>query len=214
MSIISNAAQRLTPVVRHLIILNGLTFFAALVAHRYGFDLFRLCALHFPSASGFRLWQPFTYLFLHDGFAHLFCNLLPLFVFAPLFEARWGARRFTIFYFAAGLGAALCQWLTWIPSLSVLPPGHPFLNHFISVGASGAVFAILFAFGFTFPNAPLLIFPLPWPIKAKFFVAAYALFELVAGVAQVQGDSIAHFAHLGGMLIAFLLLKLPRSPFK
>ena len=164
-------------------------------------------------------WSLFTYMFMHGGFSHIFFNMFAVFMFGTVLERTWGPKRFLFYYIACGIGAGLIQegvqYIKYIVDYShysqvdigtgIIPMGE-FLNMLTTVGASGAVYAILLAFGMLFPNNQLFIFPLPFPIKAKFFVIGYALIELYAGFANNPGDNVAHFAHLGGMIFGFILI--------
>lgn len=206
-------------VTKNLIIINVLVFFGTLVAQRYGIDLTNYLGLHFFLASDFNPAQLITYMFMHGGFSHIFFNMFAVFMFGTVLERTWGPKRFLFYYIACGIGAGLIQegvqYIKYIVDYShysqvdigtgIIPMGE-FLNMLTTVGASGAVYAILLAFGMLFPNNQLFIFPLPFPIKAKFFVFGYALIELYAGFANNPGDNVAHFAHLGGMIFGFILI--------
>ena len=181
------------------------------------FDLFALPA----SLHRFILqpWSLLSYMFMHGGFSHIFFNMFAVFMFGTVLERTWGPKRFLFYYIACGIGAGLIQegvqYIKYIVDYShysqvdigtgIIPMGE-FLNMLTTVGASGAVYAILLAFGMLFPNNQLFIFPLPFPIKAKFFVIGYAAIELWAGLANSAGDNVAHFAHLGGMLFGLILI--------
>lgn len=204
-------------VTKNLIIINVLVFFGTLVAQRYGIDLTNYLGLHFFLASDFNPAQLITYMFMHGGFSHLFFNMFAVFMFAPILEQTWGPRRFLFYYILCGIGAGLIQegvqYIQYITEYAqytqfnvgrIVSQGE-FLNMLTTVGASGAVYAILLAFGMLFPNNRMFIFPLPFPIKAKYFVAGYALIELYSGVAN-SADNIAHFAHLGGMIFGLILI--------
>lgn len=140
--------------------------------------------------------QLITYMFMHADFSHLFFNMFAVFMFGRTLETIWGGKKFLLFYILAGIGAGLTQliisFITGFPSATI--------------GASGAVFGILVAFGMLFPNAELFIIPIPVPIKAKWIVALYGLFELFMGISNRAGDNIAHFAHLGGLITGFLIV--------
>ena len=129
----------------------------------------------------------------------------------------WGPRRFLFSYLATGVGAALVQELTWLYTVSSYAAGNglsimqlvaldPAVSMLVTIGASGAVFGVLLAFGMLFPNAPLYVMFVPIPIKAKYFVVIYGLIELFMGVANFTNDNVAHFAHLGGMLFGLILI--------
>lgn len=128
-------------------------------------------------------------------------------MFGSTVERYWGAQRYLFFYLATGLTAALAQQVVWYFSFHELMSvwGQVIAQNAITIGASGAVFGLLLAFGMLFPNAPLYLMFIPIPIKAKYFVIGYGLIELFLGV-QSQGDGIAHFAHLGGMIGGIILI--------
>lgn len=154
--------------------------------------LFEYGAL-WPLGSGrFEPWQLVSYMFLHAGFAHIFFNLLALWMFGQAIENYWGTRRFSVYYFLTGIGAGLSQLL--------IGAGAP------TVGASGAVYGILLAFGMMFPERPIMLLFPPIPIKAKYFVLIFGGIELFSGVTGTSAG-IAHFAHLGGMLVGYILIK-------
>ncbi|SMO68695.1 rhomboid family intramembrane serine protease [Fodinibius sediminis] len=180
------------PAVKHLLIINGLAF-VGLNTPVIGQFLFEYGAL-WPIGSGrFDFWQLITYMFLHAGFSHIFFNLFALWMFGQAIENYWGTRRFTIYYFLTGIGAALLHML-------VGPGGVP------TLGASGAVYGILLAFGMMFPDRPIMLLFPPIPIKAKYFVAGFGAIELISGLSRAN-SGVAHFAHLGGMLVGFILIK-------
>ena len=206
-------------VTKNLIIINVLVFFGTLVAQRYGIDLTNYLGLHFFLASDFNPAQLITYMFMHGGFTHLFFNMFAVWMFGRILEQVWGPKRFLFYYLACGIGAGLIQELVqYIHYETVLSaydsvntgysiiPMEEYLNMMTTVGASGAVYAILLGFGMLFPNQPMFVFPLPFPIKAKYFVIGYALIELFSGLANNPGDNVAHFAHLGGMIFGFILI--------
>ena len=201
-------------------------------------DLARKIGLYYFDSEFFKPFQIITHMFMHGGITHLFFNMYALWMFGQILEKVWGAKRFFIYYIVTGLGAAaLHTFVNYLQVRSLtsglsaeevkmvlnegsqaLMQGKNFVNlqmadlnlmMFIpTVGASGAVFGILLAFGMLFPNTELFLIFVPIPIKAKYFVIGYGLLELFSGMANVQGDNIAHFAHLGGMLFGFILIKL------
>lgn len=205
------------PVTKNLIIINAIFFLATFVATRYGIDLENLLGLHFFLASDFKLYQFFTYMFMHANFEHIFFNMFAVWMFGRILEQVWGGQRYLFFYIICGLGAGLTQEVVQYANyffslsnysdvntgLSIIPMDQ-YLNMMTTVGASGAIYGILLAFGMLFPNERLFIFPLPVPIKAKYFVIGYAVLELILGFEG--GDGIAHFAHLGGMLFGLILI--------
>lgn len=188
------------PAVKHLLLTN-LVFFVALSTPVIGDNLFRFGAL-WPLGSGlFAPWQFVSYMFLHAGFGHLFFNLLALWMFGQSIEQLWGTKRFVIYYFLTGIGAAILHML-------VGGGGAP------TIGASGAVYGILLAFGMMFPNRTIMLLFPPIPMQAKYFVLIFGAIELLSGIVRTS-SGIAHFAHLGGMLVGFLLIKMwkIRRPF-
>lgn len=196
--------MRITQVVKYLLLVNLAVFLLEMILGEA--NVFKYAALFYVGDTMFQFWQPFTYMFLHQGFAHLFFNMFALWMLGSSIEMFWGAKRFLIYYIICGLGAGLvqeiCQAAGWIG-----------INHY-TVGASGSVFGILLAFGVTFPDQRLFIIPFPFPIKAKYFVLFYAVIELLSGT--IGSDSVAHFAHLGGMffgLILILLWRRKRNPY-
>lgn len=210
------------PVTKNIIIINLLIWLASITLPRVvenslgvPFDLANYLGLHYVQASGFNPVQLVTYMFLHDtsSFSHVFFNMFAVFMFGRTIESTWGSKRFFTFYMVTGIGAGLIQELTWFISIypaALSPDIHLYrdaLNAMITVGASGAVFGILLAFGMLYPNAPLFIMFIPIPIKAKYFVIFYGVTELYLGVSRFSGDNIAHFAHLGGMLFGFFLIR-------
>lgn len=177
--------------VKHLLIINLIVFLGTLVLERHGYyTITNSLALWSVQSGHFHLWQPLTYMFMHASVDHIFFNMFALWMFGCILENYWGMRRFLIYYLVCGVGAALVNLL-------VAPYGP-------TVGASGAVYGILLAFGMTFPNEQIYLYFL-LPIKAKWFVLGYAAIELFEGVTQTHAG-IAHFAHLGGMLFGLLLI--------
>ncbi len=207
-------------VTKNILIINILFFFGTIVAKNYNIDLIDLLGLHFFLAEDFNPIQLISYMFLHAGFSHIFFNMFAVWMFGRILEQVWGAKRFLIYYLVCGIGAGIIQEIVQLiqyefvlSSYENVNIGHAiipmkeYLNLMTTVGASGAVYGILLAFGMLFPNQPLFIFPLPMPIKAKYFVIGYAVIELYLGLANTQGDNVAHFAHLGGMIFGFILIK-------
>ncbi len=183
----------LPPAVKNLLIINIIVFIGT---ELIGDPMYQWFAL-FPIGSPFfRWWQFLTHMFMHGNFMHIFFNMWSLIVFGPMLERLWGSKKFLIFYFVCGLGAALCHELVLLTQpLSNIP----------TVGASGAIYGLLLGFGMLYPNYVLtLVFP-PVSLKAKWFVAIFAGIELLTGVLGTH-DGVAHFAHLGGMLFGLILI--------
>lgn len=216
--------NQLPVVTKNLIAINVLLFFAAIVADKYSIDLNGFLGLHIFLAEDFHPYQFVTYMFMHGGFTHLFFNMFALFMFGGLLERVWGAKRFLIFYFVTGMGAALIQELVqygyyavylseyqFVNINGMIVPMGEFLNSWNTVGASGAVYGILLAFAMMFPNEKMYVIPIPFPIKAKYFVMIFCALELLLGLSNNAGDNVAHFAHLGGMLFGFIVVLLWRK---
>ena len=206
----------LPTVVKNLLIINVLMFLATITLERFNIDLTDILGLHFFKASDFRIYQFVTYMFMHANFTHLFFNMFALWMFGNTLENIWGSQRFLLFYMVCGIGAGLCQELvqyiqysTTLANYATVDVGSQvvamstYLNMMNTVGASGAVYGLLLAFGMMFPDSRIYLYFL-FPIKAKWFVIGYAVLELVSGL--TGGGNIAHFAHLGGMLFGLLLI--------
>jgi len=207
------------PVTKNIIIINVLFFLAMYVTPRYGIDLTQTMGLHFFMASDFKIYQLLTYMFMHGNFAHILFNMFAVWMFGRIVESAWGSRRFLIYYLICGIGAGLfqeiVQYIDYVASGmqaydsvdigTAVIPMDTYLNMLTTVGASGAVYGILLAFGLSYPEERLFIIPIPIPIKAKYFVIGYAVIELLSGL-YGSNDGVAHFAHLGGMVVGFLLI--------
>lgn len=207
--------RNIPTVTRYLLIANVMIYFLAGLLQRSGLDLNAIGGLHYLSAESFHWWQPVTYMFLHANLSHLFFNMFAVWMFAPTIEREWGERRFAFYYLVCGLGAAVIQELVWMAMLANLSGTYgaaalsQYAYYMNTIGASGAVFGILFAFGWLYPDVPMYILFVPFPIRARTFVIIYAVIELFAGLGTVAGlsaDNVAHFAHLGGMLFGWLLI--------
>ena len=201
------------PVTKNLLIINVLAFASTYVAGLYGIDLKDLLGLHFFLASDFRIYQIVTYMFMHANFQHIFFNMFALFMFGPALEEYWGSKRFLIYYLVCGLGAALVQEGVWaikmmnlLDTYSATSVQLNYTNILTTIGASGSVFGLLLAFGWLFPDIRMFIMFIPIPIRARTLVTIYAIVELFEGLVPSQGDNIAHFAHLGGMLFGLILI--------
>lgn len=249
-------------VVKNLLIINGLMLLVSFVlASNFEIELNRILGLYYFRSEYFRPYQIITHMFMHGGLAHLFFNMFALWMFGRVLESVWGSKRFLIYYFVTGLGAAALhtfvnyieissmanaakafintpspelftafisdhisrpnrQVYDFITSWSYAPNNQAYITQAVAmvenslrlkmniptVGASGAVFGVLLAFGMLFPDTRLMLLFPPIPIKAKYFVIAYGCIELYLGLTR-PGSNIAHFAHLGGMLFGFILIK-------
>lgn len=252
----------LPPVVKNLLIINGLFFLAQMTSQQvFQVDLVDYLGMHYFGSAKFNPAQLVTYMFLHGGFTHILFNMFALWMFGNTLENVWGGKRFLTYYMVTGIGAALVHMLVlWIgisgvqsdmSQVMMAPSPEAFtaflgehfplyknqLTEFVNVwsqnpadpihinqasiymndllnirmdiptvGASGAVFGILLAFGMMFPNSLIYLYFF-FPIKAKWFVIAYGAMELYFGFANKAGDNVAHFAHLGGMIFGFFLIK-------
>jgi membrane associated rhomboid family serine protease len=226
------------PVVKNLIIINAIMLLATFMfGSVMRIDLNRELGLFYFESSQFKPYQLVTHIFMHGGIAHLFFNMFALFMFGRVLEQVWGSKRFFIYYFFTGLGAAVLHSLVnFIEAKSIMAnlsleqielvksegtaiflqgknymhSGMAALNNLFNVptvGASGAVFGVLLAFGMYFPNTQLMLLFPPIPIKAKYFVIGYGVIELYLGFTQAN-SGVAHFAHLGGMIFGFILIKI------
>ncbi len=189
--------RNLPVVTKYVLIANIVCWIIDVLFERFGIKLSSVLGLYYITNPSFHFWQPFTYMFMHANLSHIFCNMFALWMFGPVIENEWGSKKFALYYLVCGLGAAITQEVVW-----ALMGG----SMSVTIGASGAVFGILFAFGWLFPDIPLFLFFIPIPIRARVFVLFYAAFELFAGLAPTNGDHVAHFAHLGGMLFGWLLI--------
>ena len=216
--------MRNIPVVtKNLLLVNIIAFVATWILQLRGLDLNDLLGLHFFMAADFQVWQLLTYMFLHSGFTHILFNMFALWMFGVVIENVWGPKKFLFYYISCGVGAGImqeiAQFFSFYFTISAQDPtvgfselfaiGHQLstqLNGWTTIGASGAVYAILLAFGMIFPNERIFIFPLPIPIKAKWFVMFYVAIDLFSAMSS-SGDNVAHMAHLGGMLFGYLMIR-------
>lgn len=191
-----NPYFRTPPIVKNLIIANLVIYIAMMLIPSVEVFAARYCQLYWFTSPLFHSWQYITYMFLHGGFSHLFFNMFALWMFGRTLEERLGPQRFLTYYMVCGVGAALIQmFVAWITGDTGI----------VLIGASGAVMGLLLAFGVMYPNAQMFVFPIPFPIKAKWFVIGYAAIELFYGATGFD-LGVAHFAHVGGMLWGWLLL--------
>jgi len=234
----------ITPVVKNIVLLNIVMFAAYWIGGRaFNVDLNGILGIYFPKSDSFKPVQIISHMFMHGSFMHIFFNMYALFIFGQALENVWGPKRFLIYYLVTGLGAALLhesviaieysnlvKMLTPEEVQTVINEGGALwaenktfadaamsslqaLLNIPTVGASGAVYGILIGFGVLFPNTQLMIIFPPIPIKAKYFVLIYAVLELVLAFTQ-EGSHIAHFAHIGGMIFGYLLIRYWRKTTK
>jgi membrane associated rhomboid family serine protease len=256
--------NRIPPVVKNILIINVIFFLATMFFKQtMRFDLSEYLGLYFYKSANFQPYQYISYLFMHGDMMHIFFNMFAFWMFGRILEQVWGSKKFLIYFFVTGIGAAVLHtFVNWVQYIRiedavdifmkartpqafdtfvqgyfpefydqiynklltdwVKEPNNPMMlqkaidmkNQLVmlhvnipTVGASGAVFGVLLAFGMMFPNMELMLLFPPMPIKAKYMVAGYALIELYSGVLNQQGDNVAHFAHLGGMLFGFFLVR-------
>lgn len=227
--------RQIPPVTRNLLFINLLIWLMCVISSRFGNFIINHLGLHFFLASSANPVQIFTYMFLHDTktILHVGFNMFTLWMFGRILEQVWGSKRFLIFYLVCGIGAGIVQELVWYSTymhdyisaiasqngltyenMKLAVEMYPtqfqagidaFKNYFVTIGASGAIFGLLLGFAFVFPNMPLYLFFIPVPIKAKYMVIGYAVIEFFLGMNGLQ-LSVAHFAHLGGMIFGLLLL--------
>ncbi|MGM9762527.1 MAG: rhomboid family intramembrane serine protease [Candidatus Cryptobacteroides sp.] len=197
----------------NLIVINALVMIMCALNGDFMYEKF---SLFYPTSPFFKWWQPFTHLFMHGGFWHLFFNMFTLYMFGSALERQWGVKKFLLFYFVAGFGAALTHMAVQFVqvqlfmaqiadgSMQAVQSLH-ILKMTPTVGASGAIYGCLLAFAMLYPDAKMgLVFP-PVVLKAKWMVLVFVVIELGTGLTGVGGN-IAHFAHLGGMLFGWFLI--------
>jgi membrane associated rhomboid family serine protease len=210
--------QSIPPVIKNLVIVNVLFWLAELTFRE---QFINILALHHFQHPDFGIWQLVTYMFLHSlAPFHILMNMLVLWMFGTPLEEIWGSKRFLIFYFICGVGAALVQLGVLAVSMNMLidklnsgvitmeqfrDRGADVFNTTV-VGASGAINGIMAAFAYLFPNAPMYIFMIPFPVKAKYVVIGYFLLDLFGGINPRYGDNVAHFAHIGGAIVGLILV--------
>lgn len=218
-------------VVKNVLAINIIFWLATIatpgIFMRFGIsaELSDFLGMHYWASDKFSPAQLFTYMFMHADFMHMFFNMFAVLMFGATLEKFWGPKRFLFYYILTGIGAAIVQQLFWtielkpffdsldvainnnvLDAASLIANKTKYMNMPITIGASGAVFGLLLAFGWLFPQAELFMMFIPIPIKARIAVTIYAVAELFFGVAGFSGDNIAHFAHLGGMLFGVIIM--------
>jgi membrane associated rhomboid family serine protease len=217
----------LPPVVKNILIINIICFIPSLYySHNFAGNSDPIAehfGVYYFNSPLFKPWQLITYMFLQGSWMHIIFNMFALYSFGGIVEYVMGSKRFLAFYFICGIGAVVLQMIVQayqvhaligtinIPeSINASPEVIAKLQGIIfvpMVGASGAIFGLLIAFGMLYPNAELMIMFIPVPVKAKYIIPVYVLVELSLGVGQFGGDNVAHFAHLGGAILGFILVK-------
>ena len=226
--------NRTPATIKHIIIINIIMFLATQAMPQQMLNLF---AMHFPLNPVFKVWQIITHMFMHANLMHIAFNMYALWAFGTPLYYIWGNKKFLIFYFAAGLGAIflytvvqyysfeqdlqqlLAQGVSKDEIFSVLNSGQIYKGfeemgvayYGVMLGASGAIYGLLVAFAFYFPNAELMLIFIPYPIKAKYFVPLLVLSDLFFGITNVLHTPVAHMAHVGGALVGFILMKMWRK---
>lgn len=204
----NNFISQIPTVTKNLVAINILMFIATLINENFMVANF---AMFYPASPFFKPWQILTHMFMHGGFWHIFFNMYSLLMFGSILERSLGPKKFLIFYFVTGLGAvALHTGVEWMQARVFIANGatqaYQGLLVTPTLGASGAIYGILIGFAMLYPQARLtLIFP-PIPMTAKWLVIIFAAIELFSGINGIQ-DGVAHFAHLGGMLFGWLLIR-------
>ncbi|MBL7932710.1 MAG: rhomboid family intramembrane serine protease [Bacteroidia bacterium] len=214
-------------VTKNIIIINAVMFLATFAAQTQGIDLVKYFGLHYYLAPDFKPHQFVTYIFMHGSFTHILFNMFGVYIFGQVLEQVWGPKRYLVFYLLTGFGAALAQYfvmyfqvneiIDWYNVRIALPDiGADVrsqlienkindINSQVIVGASGSLFGLLGAFGMLFPNQRLYLYFL-FPVKAKWLVIAYGAFELISGWRNDPMDNVAHFAHIGGLIVGVVLV--------
>jgi membrane associated rhomboid family serine protease len=187
---------RMTDAVKHLIIINVVFYLVTFFVPNMQEKMMEWFALFYPASEYFMPWQFVTHMFMHGGFMHILFNMYGLWAFGSPLEQLWGRNKFFFFYFSAGLGAALIYTIA-----------NYFFEDYnaVAVGASGAVYGVLVAFAMKFPNAKLALIFFPVPIAAKYFIPLLVFGDLFFGFTSYSVGNIAHFAHIGGALVGFLI---------
>ncbi len=210
--------QQITPAVLNLLIINAIIFFAQMMfaGPRENNPVDNLFALHHYKSDEFQIYQVITHMFMHGSFMHLLFNMFGLWMFGTTIERIWGAKRFLIFYFICGIGAALVQMMSYAYSYSGIDKlvlnidqinqYQQLLRMNATVGASGAIMGVLAAFGYLYQDTKMMIMPIPVPIKAKWAILGIIAIDVFSGIAGRPGDNVAHFAHVGGALTGFLIV--------
>ena len=214
-------------VTKNIIIINVIMYLATLAFETVNIDLVKLFGLHYYLADDFKPHQFITYIFMHGGFSHILFNMLGVYIFGQVLEQVWGPKRYLIFYILTGLGAALAQYIIMHFEISdvldivnqdinsrnldtsqrteLINQKYEYLNKHVIIGASGSLFGLLGGFGMLFPNSELYLYFFI-PIKAKWLVILYGGFEIFSGLQNNPTDNVAHFAHIGGLLVGIALV--------
>ena len=215
-----NPLSNLPPITKNIILINIVVF----IAQNFIPNFTQNFALHFYASPDFKPYQLLTHMFMHGSISHIFFNMFALFMFGAALEYRMGPKRYFTYYLLTGFGAVMLHfasmyWESYSTLMEIqqyvaqgqLTPeqiSNAYFNTFhVTLGASGALFGVLAGFAMLYPNQELFLMFIPIPIKAKYFVLGYAAIELFLGVSGSSNDNIAHFAHLGGALFGFIIIK-------
>ena len=190
--------MKLPNVIKYLLIANIVLWVLSELLASRGISLNQQLALFYIGSPYFKPHQLITYMFMHDGFMHIFFNMFALWMFGRIMVATWNEKKFLLFYFVCGIGAAITQEVG--QAIGIINPAA------CTLGASGAGYGLLLAFGMTYPNEKIFIIPIPFPIKAKYLIVGYIIIEVLQAIRPESGGGIAHLAHLGGMLFGYVLL--------
>jgi len=180
------------PVVKNLLIINGLVFLAQYVFEGQGIQLGNWGALWGVGTGNFKVWQLITYQFMHGSIGHIFFNMLTLWMFGSTLENFWGSGRFLVFYIVCGIFAGIAQLIMQ--------------SNGVALGASGSIMGLMAAFAYLFPNTEMLFIFFPIPIKAKYMIPGFMALDLFGGISPQAGDNVAHWAHLGGALTGLIIV--------
>jgi len=216
----------LPPVVKNLLIINVICYLPNILLSEavYNNQVITHFAVFYFNSPLFKPWQIITYMFLHGSFFHILFNMFALFSFGPIVEYSIGSKRFFNLYFICGIGAVAFQMLVQAIQVHYLTGHFTIASNFQSVdpvlinklseiystpviGASGAIFGVLIAFGMLFPDLELMILFIPVPVKAKYIIPGYLVLEIYSSINQTQGDNVAHLAHIGGAILGFIMVK-------
>jgi len=188
-------SSSLPPVVKNLLIVNVLVWLAQVTfVYQENYYLEYYGALHPLQSGDFKIWQPITYMFMHDtrGFSHILFNMFTLWMFGRILENFWGSKRFFQFYIICGIFAAVAHLIT--------------SKEASAVGASGAIMGLMAGFTYLFPNTELYFFFIPVPIKAKYIIPGFMALDLFGAISPRDGDNVAHWAHLGGAIAGLVIV--------
>tara|TARA_B100000902_G_scaffold399838_1_gene472908 strand:+ start:1144 stop:1854 length:711 start_codon:yes stop_codon:yes gene_type:complete len=225
---LSGINTEITPIIKNLLIINGLLFLSTISLKNLGIDLIEYLGLHQFQNIKFKPHQLITHMFMHGSIGHLIFNMFTLWIFGRTLEKIWGSKKFLNYYLITGVGAALI-YITYVQFqifslagdnkelINIAKKGLVYTGDITSqrvtslvmstcIGASGAVYGILLAFGIMFPNSIMYLY-FAIPVKTKYVVTGLAIIALISGLSNIPGDNIAHFAHLGGMIFGFIILK-------